>query len=86
MNPSVVVQREWVDGMRAFLGRANVEQQLLPPGTRWYRLLINRDPKIVRDLERVRKEQAAREATERRNREFMEQRFRTQTGTQAESR
>jgi hypothetical protein len=49
-------------------------------------LLINRDPKIVRDLERLRKEQAAREATERRNREFMEQRFRTQTGTQAESR
>lgn len=76
-NPTVVVQREWADAMAAMLGRDNIEQMWLPPGTERIRLMVNRDPQIAREQEKARKEREKREFDERRFKEQQQDRFRT---------
>lgn len=76
-NPSLVINREWSNAMRDFMARDNTEIVSLPPSVRWYRLMMNRDPVVVREIERVAKEQRAKEAEDRRNRELQQQQFKT---------
>lgn len=80
-NPSLVINREWADAMGDFLGRKNTEIVSLPPGVRWYRLLLNRDPSIVREIEKLAKEARTKEAEERRNREIEQAQYKTNIET-----
>jgi hypothetical protein len=78
-NPGLVVHREWADAMRETLARDNVEIQMMPPGLKWYRLLINADPKRQRDLVRAQKLEEGKKADEKRNRELEQNRYKTST-------
>ncbi|MBL8764466.1 MAG: hypothetical protein JNM07_09385 [Phycisphaerae bacterium] len=68
-NPSLLVNREITDALRVFLSRDSVQQWVLPAGTTTLELLLNRDPDIAREQERLRKQREAEEAKIQRDRD-----------------
>lgn len=63
-NPGVVLTSDWADAFSQFVGRDSVQMFVLPPGTRTLELLVNRDPEVQKEQERMRNEQI-REQRER---------------------
>jgi regulator of protease activity HflC (stomatin/prohibitin superfamily) len=52
-NPGLLITREWTEALTQFFARPEVEITFLPPGA-IAELLINRDPSIARERERLR--------------------------------
>jgi regulator of protease activity HflC (stomatin/prohibitin superfamily) len=85
LNPRVVVHRDWSDALGVFLARENVEKFFNPPGMSTLEVLINRDPEIVKAIEKARKLKENIDAEKERERRFKEDRFRTDTGATVSS-
>jgi membrane protease subunit HflK len=81
-NPSVMVQREWTDALKAFMARPNVTMQMMPPGVSTLTLLINQDPDVQREIEAFIKEEQ-RKAAEKKRLEDL-QRIQNTTSTTVE--
>lgn len=79
-NPSVMIQSEWRDALTSFYKRDTVQVVLVPPGTEWLELLINRDPRLQRAVEKARKDRDAAEAERLRRLEFERDKHKTPTG------
>lgn len=58
-NPGLLVTREWTEALTGFFSRPTVETNFLPPGS-VPELLINRDPDVARERERLRNEEQLR--------------------------
>jgi membrane protease subunit HflK len=56
-NPSLMIQREWSDAVRAFMAHENVQLMLMPPGINTLELMINEDPDAAKSIEVWQKEQ-----------------------------
>jgi len=56
-NPGVVLTSDWADAFAQFVGRDSVQTFMLPPGTKTLELLVNRDPEVQKEQERLRNEQ-----------------------------
>lgn len=78
-NPRVMVQRDWADALTAFLSRENVEVFVNPPLVRTMELVLSRDPDIIKEFERVRKEAANLLAAQRRDELNRKEQFKTDT-------
>lgn len=65
-NRKVLISREWADAVEAFLKKDTVQAMFLPAGTDVLELLINRDPQILRDQEKIRNRELLNEANEQR--------------------
>ncbi|TVQ61124.1 MAG: hypothetical protein EA378_09755 [Phycisphaerales bacterium] len=80
-NPELTVRLAWQGALTSVLGRPFVQTFMLPvDGEDVLRVRISQDPELARQLDREQKRQEAEDALERRNRERMMDRFRTQTG------
>jgi regulator of protease activity HflC (stomatin/prohibitin superfamily) len=79
-NPKVLIHTEWANALSTFYGRSNVQSFFLPPNTQVLDLLLNPDPDIIREFERVRNTQVAEQAEEERRRKQRERQFETDTG------
>lgn len=55
-NPGLLVTREWTEALTSFFARQSVETNFLPAGM-LPELLINRDPDVARERDRIRNEQ-----------------------------
>lgn len=75
-NPSVMLNTEWSDALRRFLGRESVQTLVLPPGSERVVVQVNRDPAVTRDILARRMaaeaEKAAKERDAARKRAFSE--------------
>jgi regulator of protease activity HflC (stomatin/prohibitin superfamily) len=63
-NPGVLLTSDWADAFGAFVGRDSVQAFVLPPGTRTLELLLNRDPEVQKEQERLRNELIRRQREE----------------------
>lgn len=81
-NPLVMVSREWVDATTKFYSRDSVQMMFVPPGSGELQLVLNADPKIVRQLEQAFKRRETEDAQQERQRKADEERFRTRTDLQ----
>lgn len=69
-NKRVLVTREWASAVTEFLRKDTVQAMVLPEGTNVLELLLNRDPAILREQEKLRNRQMLTEANERRKEEL----------------
>lgn len=81
-NPLVMVNREWSDALAKFYSKESVQMMFTPAGGGQLQLVLNADPDIVRELDRLRKKTEADEAQRERQRKQDEERFRTKTDLQ----
>lgn len=79
-NPKVLIHTEWANALMAFNSRPNVQKFFLPPSTQVLDLLLNPDPDIIREFERVRNTQVAEQAEEERRQRQRDSQFKTDTG------
>jgi membrane protease subunit HflK len=70
-NPSVMVQREWTEAVRAFMARPNVTLQMMPPGVSTLTIILNQDPDALRDIEMFMKEEQRRAVEKKRLEELL---------------
>jgi len=82
-NPMLMIARDWSSAMTEFLNKDFVTTMYLPEGVS-AELLINPDPDIERERDRLRKRREAAENTKRRREEMRQDFFKTQRGIQAE--
>ncbi len=80
-NPEVAVAGEIADASRAFLGRPEVQLMALPQGSDVIRLILNRDPEILKGLRAAAAEEQGRKASEARMRALQEERFKPKEGS-----
>jgi membrane protease subunit HflK len=81
-NPLVMVNREWSDALAKFYSKESVQMMFTPVGQGQLQLVLNADPDIVRELDRVRKRDEAEASQRERQRKQDEERFRTKTDLQ----
>jgi len=79
-NPLVMVQSEWGDAVRTFMGRDSVQVMLLPAGADTVQLLLNADPDVAREMDKARKQRQTDDANRRREEEFKRDQYKTETG------
>lgn len=65
-NRGVLISREWADAVKQFMGKDTVQAMFLPEGTDVLELLLNRDPQILRDQEKIRNRELINQANEER--------------------
>ncbi len=80
-NPMLMVARDWSSAMAEFLNKDFVTTMYLPEG-RSAELLINPDPDIERERDRLRKRREAAENMQQRRIEAQQDFYRTQRGLQ----
>ncbi len=56
-SPGVVLTSDWTDATGRFRNRDSVQTFLVPPGVRTLELLLNRDPEVQKEQERLRNQQ-----------------------------
>lgn len=78
-NPSVTIHRDWSDAWLAFMDREAIEVFFQPKGVKRTELRINRDPEIMRALERVQKQRRSEEVERLRQRELERREFEVDT-------
>lgn len=78
-NPKLMVARDWSSAMGEFLEKDFVSTMVLPEGVS-AELLINRDPDILREIDREKKRREAQETVDRRREEMRRSFFQTQRG------
>jgi len=76
----VMVQSEWGDAVRTFMGRDSVQVMLLPAGADTVQLLLNADPDVAREMDKARKQRQTDDANRRREEEFKRDQYKTETG------
>lgn len=79
-NPKVMLNREWAQGLTAFLSRDNVELFVLPGGVNKNVVMLNRDPDIVKAIETAQRESQNEQARKRREEELRRESYRPATG------
>lgn len=67
---SVLVSREWSDAVGTFLRKDSLQAMFVPEGTDVLELLLNRDPQILRDQEKVRNRELLNQANEERKQQI----------------
>lgn len=82
-NPTLMIARDWSMAMSEFLNRDFVSTMYLPEGVN-AELVINADPDIAREMDRLRKRREAQEARELRYQDFRKDVYRSQRGIQSE--
>jgi modulator of FtsH protease HflK len=82
-NPTLMVARDWALAMGEFLDNDFVTTMYLPEGID-VELLINADPDVERERDRLRRRREATEAREERYKNFRKDLYRTQRGIQME--
>lgn len=65
-NRGVLISREWADAVQTFLVKDTVQAMFLPEGTDMLELLLNRDPQILRDQEKIKNRELINQANEER--------------------
>ncbi len=78
-NPMLMVARDWSHAMADFLNKDFVSTMYLPEGVD-VELLINNDPDIDRERDRLRKREEALEAMRLRNEEFQNDLYKSRRG------
>ncbi|MGJ8637648.1 MAG: SPFH domain-containing protein [Phycisphaerales bacterium] len=78
-NPRLMVARDRANAMSEFLARDFVSSFILPEGVS-LEVLINNDPDIARELDRMRKRREAEESLELRREDMRREWYRTQRG------
>ena len=66
----VLVSREWSDAVGTFLKKDSLQAMFVPEGTDVLELLLNRDPQILRDQEKVRNRELLNQANEDRKQQI----------------
>lgn len=84
-NPLVMLHREWHEAYAKVLESPTIQVMLLPPGTSTLELLLNRDPDVLREIEKRRNEAEQKEAEEKRQKMMDEAKFKTNPLTTAPS-
>ncbi len=82
-NPALMIARDWSQAMAAFLNKDFVTTMYLPEGVN-AELLINPDPDIERERDRLRKRAEALEGMRQRREDFKRDVFKSQRGIQLE--
>ncbi|MFI4892424.1 MAG: SPFH domain-containing protein [Phycisphaerales bacterium JB058] len=75
-NRGVLITREWSDAIGEFLKNDTVQAMFLPRGTDVLELLLNRDPQILRDQEKVRNRELLIQANEQRKEQISQPQLR----------
>lgn len=82
-NPALMISRDWSSAMGAFLDKDFVTTMYLPEGVN-IELLINNDPDIERERDRLRKREEAAEGQRQRREDFRKDLYKSQRGIQLE--
>ena len=72
----MLITREWSDAIGEFLKKDTVQAMFLPRGTDVLELLLNRDPQILRDQEKVRNRELLIQANEQRKEQISQPQLR----------
>jgi membrane protease subunit HflK len=79
-NPLVMVQREWIGAVSAFMDRDSVQRMYLPPGAALTTLSLNRDPEAMRAGDLLRKRLEQEKTDKERMDQLRREQFKTNTG------
>ena len=82
-NPTLMIARDWSMAMGEFLNQDFVSTIYLPEGVN-AELVINADPDIQREMDRLRKRREATQARDLRYQDFRKDVYKSQRGIQAE--
>jgi regulator of protease activity HflC (stomatin/prohibitin superfamily) len=83
-NPAVMVQQEWSNALRTFMGKDNIQIVYTPTNMTALRLLINADPDLLRDIDVKLKTKESEKSERERMKKLQEERFKTNTATEGE--
>jgi modulator of FtsH protease HflK len=78
-NPTLMIARDWNSAMGEFLEKDFVSTMVLPEGVS-AELVINRDPDIAREIDRMKKRREAQETVDQRREDMRRSYFQTQRG------
>ena len=82
-NSRLTLHREWSDAVSAFMARDNVQVLYVPPGSGQIELLINRDPEVMRMIQKRIKEREIEEANQEAFRNRMGDRYKLNSSEEA---
>jgi len=82
-NSRLTLHREWSDAVDSFMARDNVQVLYVPPGSDTIELLINRDPQIMREIQKRIKERELERANDEAFENRMDDRYKLNSSEEA---